>query len=109
MAAHCIHFAVEYVGSELAPRTDTLTSGIRGSVLLENMRFGTGAVTSFQAYVLQYFPIRFQVWRRAGSDIARQGTTGSFTLVGEKRVVPADPLGMLTVSNGNMGGKGSAA
>ena len=83
--------SLEYIGSELGPRPDVFVEGVRGVFLFENMKFGSGgAITSFHAYVLEYYPIRFQVWRRTGSN--------EFTLVGEKRVVPTEPLGMLTVS-----------
>ena len=82
--------SVEYIGSDLGPRGNIATGNVRGIFLFESMRFSTGIITSFHAYVLEYYPIRFQIWRRGGDS--------ELTLVGEKRVTPIDPLGMLEVS-----------
>ena len=80
---------VEYIGTELGPRPDLARAGLRGIIWFENMHFSNGVITSFHAYVLEHYPIRFQIWRRASDN--------GFTLVGEKRAVPSDPLGMLEV------------
>ena len=85
---------MEYVGSVLGPRTDILHEGVRGVFLFPSIQFDEGMVTGFFAYVQEYFPIRFQIWRQFDST--------HFMLIGEKRVVPANPLGVLEVGHVKM-------